>query len=456
MPSLQELFSGHNPKTVQGHSMDERQLIRHLGAAVLVGMAVAAANWGVAGYMLSKENGLEAAIATAIAAAILGATIVLVVDRAAIFILDAHVIKRTAYVLFVAVRVSLVCLVGMNSAPAVLGVLMKHELKIEALHMFEASGDARIRRLTERQNLPALQAQVSQAETDAVEAHKAISIVTSEVKQKRDVAQACKTDYARRRTGLIGQGVAPTEATRELANLGARCNRQQAEALKVHKDYVERTTAAAAEADEKLQQANAAIDKSNTDIKARAADAEAIEGAALNPRSSLVIESLLSHSHGAYVRFLGIMAVIVMLELLPLLTKLLAPRSIPGTRIATEHAIAALKYERRHNAAAEEAVIASAARSLLSSAMLDALAWPETRSQIEQRLAANVMALVPFEMFHALLREIEAAELKVAAAAQEYPSSAETITALYEEMLDEVVKAASSKPRSPVPMRSAA
>jgi hypothetical protein len=456
MPSLYELSSGHNPQTIQRHGLDERQLLRHFGAAVLLAVAVAATSWGVAGYTLSKENGSEAAIAVAVAAGILGAMIVLVVDRAAIFILDSYPMRRTAYALFIIGRVSLVSLVGMNSAPAILAVLMKHELTIEALRMREASGDARNRHLAEQQDLPALRAQADQAEIDAAEAHKAVGVVTPEVKQKRGLAQACKATYARRRTALIGQGIEPAEATRELSNVNAHCKRLQAEAEQAHKSYVDRMTAAAADANDKLQQANATIDKSNIDVKARAADAELIERAALNPQSSLVVESLLHHSRAAYVKFLAIVAVIVMLELLPLLTKLLAPRSIPGTRIATEHAIATLKYERQHNAAVEEAAVASSARSMLSTAMLDVLASPETRDQIEGRLAAGAVALAPFEIFYALLREIESAELKVAAAVQAYPSSAEAISGLYEKMLDEVAKTASGIARPLSTMRNVA
>jgi hypothetical protein len=432
-------LSGYNPKILKDDSLEDQQPIAHLGLAVLVGATVAGANWAIAGLTFAGNIGVSAAIATAIAAGILGASIVIVLDRAAIYFLDAHAGRSLACTVFVSFRIGMILLISSITASAVSPFYLKYELIEEALHMREASRANRVHNLAAQQDLPGLQSAITQAENEAVDARQAIAVVPAEVKQRFDLARACRSDLARRRAQLLAQNIEPAEATRQLAVIAGRCSQQQAEGKALLAAHVERARAAAGEAEDKLRQAQAAFENSNADLKARSADAETIEKTAINPLSAKVLQSLLSHSAGARYKFWTVCAAIMALELLPLLTKLMAPRSVPGTRIATNYAIVVARYDRRQRTAIEEMQVEDALRSAMSSAMLEALAGPEVCAQITRLFEKKIAALVPINVFRALMREIESNEFDVAVAAQQFPSCAVLITEMWRLTVEEVI-----------------
>lgn len=439
MPRFLTWLSGYNPKILKDDSLEDQQPIVHLGLAVLVGATVAGANWAIAGLTFAGNIGLTAAVATAIAAGVLGASIVIVLDRAAIFFLDAHAGRRLACAVFVIFRIGMILLISSITAGAVAPFYLKYELIEEALHIRETSTANRIHNLAAQQDVPGLQSAITQAESEAVDARQAIAVVPAEVKQRFDAARACRGDVARRRTRLLAQGIEPAEATRQLAGIATRCSQQQAEGKALLAAHVERARAAANEADEKLRQAQAALENSNADLKARSADAEAVEKVAINPLSAKVLQSLLSHSPGAWYKFWTICAVITALELLPLLAKLMAPRSVPGTRIATNYAIIVARYDRRRRSAVEEMRVEEALRSVMTSAMLEALSGPEVRIQATKLFEQKVQALVPIHIFRALMREIEANELDVAEMTRRHPSCAAMISEAWRQTVEEVI-----------------
>ena len=127
------------------------------------------------------------------------------------------------------------------------------------------------------------------------------------------------------------------------------------------------------------------------------------------------------------------------LEFLPLLAKLLGPQTVVGLRTATDRIIAVARLNRRRNAVVVETQVEEAIRSVMSSAMLEALSGAEVRNQATQLFESKIAALVPLEVFKAVMHEIESHELDVAGVARLHPSYARVIAEAWRQAVEEVI-----------------
>jgi hypothetical protein len=128
------------------------------------------------------------------------------------------------------------------------------------------------------------------------------------------------------------------------------------------------------------------------------------------------------------------------LELLPLLAKLTGPPTLPGVRIATDYVIDVERHLRRRKVAVEEGKIEETLRSVMTEALLEALATRKIRSYAGQLLSNEVTALVPIEVFRTLMRDIEAGQLELQATIRRFPQCASVLTEAWRKCIDEMLK----------------
>ncbi|MCK1471179.1 hypothetical protein IVB51_28445 [Bradyrhizobium sp. CW10] len=183
----------------------------------------------------------------------------------------------------------------------------------------------------------------------------------------------------------------------------------------------------------------------------KSAYASEIERRAITPLSTTVLRKLLETDAGAFWKYWIVFSLVTGLELMPLLAKLIAPCSVPGTRIATDFAIAKSRHLRRRNAAMDEDAVEQAIRASMAAAMMDALAQPPLHDLAGRIFASKIQALVSVEAFQMVMREIEARELDVQSVISRYPSYAQAITDAWAKTIDEVCDALRNAPPHPKP-----
>ncbi|UPK23388.1 DUF4407 domain-containing protein [Bradyrhizobium sp. 131] len=444
-------LAGHDPATLDQHGREDQAPIIHLGWTVLVGACIAGVNWAVGGYVFAGGAASPAAVGTAVAAGMLGSSLVVIIDRSAIYHIDTHAGRWWALLLLAAFRIALTCGVSSITAHAVVPILLKPELEWKSLQLIEEAERKRGSELAARYNLAELQSAETAAEAAVRNARQAVQIVPPDIKARLDAAKACWAGYTRRRANLIQQGMLAIEARRRLAPVAAGCTRDQAVAQELLDDYGKRARSALRAAEERFHQSGQALIDTRNIVAEKSAYAAEIEQRAITPLSSTVLRKLLETDAGAFFKYWTVFGLVMGLELMPLLAKLISPRSVPGTRIATDLAIAKSRHSRRRKAALEEDAVEQAIRSSMAAAMTDALTQPELHKVATRIFAAKIQALVPIEAFQMLMREIEARELDVQSVISRYPSYAKVLTEAWKKTIDEVGGALRNAPPYPQP-----
>lgn len=434
-------LAGYDPATLAGHSREDQAPIIHLGSAVGLGMTTAALNWAIGGYVFTGGAGSAAAVGTAALSGLIGGGLIAIIDRGVIYQTDTHAGRAASLLPMVAFRVALTCAVSSITANAVMPILLKPELELKSLQLIEDSERTRGPELAARYDLPGLQSAAAAAVKTVQNAQQAVEVVPPDIRVRLDAARACWSGYARRRAALVRQGLQDADARRQLAPAAAACARAQATAHGLLKEYGDRARAALGVAEDKYRESGRVLTDTRKLVAAKAAYAAEIEQRAITTLSSTVLAKLLATDIGARFKYWTLVGLIMALELLPLVAKLVTPKTVPGMRIATDATIAKLAYRRRHNDAVDEESMEQTLRAATTAAMTDALSGPEVHAFAVKIFATKVEALMPIEAFKMLMREIEARELDVQSAIRRHPSYARILTEMWRKTIDEVSEA---------------
>jgi hypothetical protein len=427
-------LAGYDPEVLTQHKPEDHQPITHLGWMVLVGAVVAGVNWAVGGYVFAEAGGPSAAIGAAAIAGLVGICFVVVIDRTALYSMDTHEARSWTKWFLVFYRAALTCAVSSITTQAVAPILFKPAFQQTSVERGEETDRNR------HQELNTLQSAVTSAEAMVRDARQAMQVVPPDILHHFDAAKACWAEYNRGRDGFLDQGATEYEARSWMASKASVCARAVAKVRDLLEDYGERARITLSAAEAKLRDVKRNLIEASSTVAKETENAANVERTTTTPVLSTVLNNLLAADAGAPAKFWTIFGLIIGLELMPLVTKLIAPQTVPGSRIATDRLVATMVHLRRRNAAMEEQRVEGELRSLMASAMIEALSKPDTRCFAAQLFATKVNALVPVEVFKTLMHEIEAREIDVQALIRRYPACAKLVTEAWRKSIEESVE----------------
>jgi hypothetical protein len=421
-------MAGYTPSTVEADPHEEREPLMKLGWSVVLAVLVAAANWATAGWVYSEgaPNPIRIAISTAGAA--LGGAIVLVFDRGFIYFADTSIAKGSASIIAYAIsRICIILLVGSITGQAVMPIILGKELSAHALYMTEKSEAERVVKLSNQYDLSSKKAGVEAATNEVKRLEKAASTIPPDIQQMLVTARSCWADYTTRKIGLVSSGFSEANVREQLAVKAAECYRESKTASAEQDAYSKRTRAQLNTAVALNAQAGAEFSDTNAIIKGRIERASVIEAAAITPRSSTVLYSMLRSDPGALMKWAVVSMTLLFLELFPLIQKFQAGQSSIGRRIATNRAIRRLQSDELLARAEHDTVVADAITEASKRAVADAMASPEVRATFAQVFAANIAAYAPTQAVQSMMHEFSARQYDVDQFMQRFPRYASVI-----------------------------
>jgi Domain of unknown function (DUF4407) len=439
----QSLFlwaGGYTPRTLANESDEDREPIAKLGGAVLLAAVVAAANWGIAGHEYAGSAADSVRLGVAIAAASIGIAIVLVIDRTGLFYFDVTDRGTTVAALWIALRAGLVLCMSTLTAQVVIPVWLYSELQVHALKLRETSDTDRHASLASRFKLTEKQDTSASAAAELLRFEDQAKIVPVEVQRHLADARRCWSGYRNRRSQMLQARLSENEARTQLRPVASSCTRHQQAAVEAKRAYDSKMRALIEDADAKRIAADADLITTKATVTTRLDQARVVEQQGINARSAIVLRSLLETDSGARAKLAILVMFLTAMELLPLVTKMLAGKSTIGLRLATGRAIARIVQEERVAASRHDAAVAAAVGGAMTEAIVTACASPEIRRICVDMFGTKLRAFVPFEVTRAVLRDIETRQPDVNRAMRKFPRYAGAISQAWSQTVRETVE----------------
>lgn len=315
--------------------VEEVGSLSKIGAAIAFASFLAALQFGIAGWFLAMDLHIVLQIAMALTFALIGAAIVLVLDRNFIFLADTRyeTDKKLTYV-YLGIRIFLITVIGSLSSQFTMPLFLKSELAIHAQDMKDGRYSDAKTRYQDKYELSDKTATVSDLEQRSSQLKKELQALTPEILRQRAASSQCFQEYRRKTSTTF----APDLDENEIINLYAKdkreCERLEGLYRQSHRSYVAPREAELAKMGEAIPQALAAVENAKKEIAVNLAKTGEIDEAYINVASADVLSSLISHSPGVFFKYLLITLLQLCLELMPILLKLQAGQSALGHRAA--------------------------------------------------------------------------------------------------------------------------
>lgn len=421
-------LGGYSPRALQHEAPEDRQAITKIGAAVLFSTVFAAMNWGLAGWAYSRafEPGMRLVVAAL--AALIGALAVILLDRTFIYFLDTTLDGgRFQFAFYGAIRVGIILVIGLITSQAVMPLLLRSELRAEALHMAEDSEKARMSDLSVRYAIPRKEAEIAAVAKEIERLRLAAVSLPSSIQKKLRAAEECWTEYGTQRAILSQRGYSTREVDEELLAKRSHCAERRNSANAEREAYFARTKAQLAQALNDRQLKEKEYAETTQIIKTKVERAAVVESESFNPESSTVLWAMVRHNPGALAKWFLLSTVLLVFELLPFIIKFQAGQSNVGRRIAIDQAIRRFEMSTRLQQRRHDLAISSAVSEVSVEAVREALANGEVRAIFSQAFAANIAAFAPIEAVRSMMRDLEARHVDVSEFMSRFPQLASVI-----------------------------
>jgi hypothetical protein len=203
--------------------------------------------------------------------------------------------------------------------------------------------------------------------------------------------------------------------------------------------HIERSQTLVSEAETAHRSAKARYDQIQSKIDTRVAEAHDVEKETLTPDAAVVLSSLLASDRGAWWRYQSFRALLIAIELLPLLLMTDGKRSVSGVRVGIDREIAMAKLERLREAVLEEHLSESSVQAMMTGAMQDALASPIVRQHAMRHFQSRLDLLIPIDVAKRLIAELESSASIVERTARTHPTIAQTVTEIWTQAMSEII-----------------
>lgn len=316
-------------------SAEEIGSLSKIGAAIAFASFLAALQFGIAGWFLAVDLSVALQALMALIFAVIGAAIVLVLDRNFIYLADTKydTDKKLTYV-YLGIRIFLITVIGSLSSQFTMPLFLKSELAIHSQDMKDGRFAEAKERYQEKYELANKTVGLTNLENKNAKLRKEISTLTPELVQQRSQIKKCFADYHKK----IKTTFAPDLDEAEIISLYAKekreCERMDSAYRESYRNYVGPREAELAQMGAAITQAQTDIDTAKKEIAQDLDKATKINEAYINIASADVLSSLVRNNPGAFMKYALITLLQLCLELMPILLKLQAGQSPLGHRMA--------------------------------------------------------------------------------------------------------------------------
>jgi hypothetical protein len=315
--------------------VEEVGSLSKIGAAIAFASFLAALQFGIAGWFLAMDLHIALQILMAITFAVIGAAIVLVLDRNFIFLADTRyeTDKKLTYV-YLGIRIFLITVIGSLSSQFTMPLFLKSELAIHAQDMKDGRYSDAKARYQEKYELSDKTKAVSTLEERSNQLRKELQILTPEIIRQRNASSQCFQDYRKKTSTTFAPDLDEGEILQLYAKDKRECERLEGVYRQSYRSYTTPREAELASVGEAIPQAMGAVEGAKKEIAANLAKTSQIDEAYINVASADVLSSLITHSPGVFFKYALITLLQLCLELMPILLKLQAGQSALGHRAA--------------------------------------------------------------------------------------------------------------------------
>ncbi len=434
-------LGGYVPTNVAYEALEDLEPITKIGGLILFAATLAALNWGVAGWTFAIGAPVQARPAIALAAALMGACLVLVLDRSFVYFTDTAdeqgFFKKAMYT---TLRVVVIITVGSFTAQSVLPLVLGNEMRAHALYMIEDAEKARARELVERYAIADKEVHLKSAVEGVEKFRQSAATLPSDIQLRLKQTQDCWAEHRRRKSALQRAGYSTAEARAKLSGKAAQCNRDSQSANAERTAYFNHARTQLDRAVTQLQAVEADLSKASDDIKARIEQARLVESANINELSSTVLWDLIKDDPGALMKWAAFNLLILICELMPLLQKFQSGQSNIGRQRATHRAIKRIDMAERLEQRKHDFAISSAINVVSILAAEEAMSNPAVHAEFAKAFAAYIPAYAPFEAVRAAMRDIEIRHVDLADFMHRHPQYSSLISKAWSEAIKDATE----------------
>ena len=316
-------------------SVEEVGSLSKIGAAIAFASFLAALQFGIAGWFLAMDLHILLQILMALVFAVIGALIVLVLDRNFIYLADTRyeTDKKLTYI-YLGIRIFLITVIGSLSSQFTMPLFLKSELAIHAQDMKDGRFTEAKERYQEKYELADKTTGLTNLETKTTKLRKEISSLTPELVKQRGLVGQCFADYTKKTKTTFAPDLDEHEIISLYAKDKRECERIDGIYRENYRNFVTPKEAELAQMGAAITQAQSDIDVAKKDIAQDLEKATVINEAYINVASADVLSSLVRNNPGAFIKYALITLLQLCLELMPILLKLQAGQSPLGHRMA--------------------------------------------------------------------------------------------------------------------------
>ena len=331
-------LAGHQPSLLADEAPQDRLAIAKIGSAVLFAALVASASWATAAFVLGESLAPALRWLAAVAAAVVGGSMVMLFDRYFVYLSDTVAFSRWGLGAYIAARLVVVLVTSTITSYAIIPLVLRAELQATALQMTDASEGVRRSALAAQFDIggkaKALDASVAAAQLAAAE----VQQTPPEVARIEDQARRCAARREQAARDAAAAGDDSDATAQRLASLRSQCQHLAQAARLARAEHLARAREQLAQASQRQTEADAALTLARDKVDARVDQARAVEAEAFTPQSATVLFHLLRTDPAAFIKWLMVTLLLFILETLALWLKGLAGRSVPGVRICVDTA----------------------------------------------------------------------------------------------------------------------
>ena len=316
-----------NPQDIGGLSK--------IGLSICFASALAALQFGVAGWFLASGMVADSRLVVAIVMALIGACVVLIIDRNFIYAADTSPNQggQLAY-LYLAIRIFLILVISSLSSQFTLPLMLKSELEIHVQDLRDERYDQAKERYDNKYDVSEKVRDERDLSQKITKIKTSLFNLPQELVHQKLASEQCMREYRKKVNASIG----PDIDDEEVANLYAR-EKMQCEQLdlayrEAYKLYMTPRQAELTLSQSAHKQLEADLGQAKGAFKGDLQKADQNNSQYLNASSADVVWSLIRHNPGARMKYLMITLVQLVLELMPLLLKSLLGRSPLGVQVA--------------------------------------------------------------------------------------------------------------------------
>lgn len=316
-------------------SAEEVGSLSKIGAAIAFASFLAALQFGIAGWFLAMDLNIFLQILMALVFGVIGAGIVLVLDRNFIYLADTRyeTDKKLTYV-YLGIRIFLITVIGSLSSQFTMPLFLKSELAIHAQDMKDGRFTEAKERYQEKYELADKTAGLTTLEDKTAKLRKEITSLTPELVRQRGLVGQCFADYNKKTKTTFAPDLDEHEIISLYAKDKRECERIDGIYRENYHNYVGPKEAELAQMGAAITQAQSDIDTAKKDIAQDLDKATKVNEAYINVASADVLSSLVRNNPGAFMKYALITLLQLCLELMPILLKLQAGQSPLGHRMA--------------------------------------------------------------------------------------------------------------------------